>query len=1004
MASGEDKRFIETSRFPISLINEVSAREKQGGGRPPYWEMVFWWTRKPLAGARAVIAGALLPGDYDKTGFLSELRLIAGKVPHRLNPILPRGVKERFKQAKLLDPFAGFGSIPLEAIRLGVGEVVAVEFLPTAYIFLKAMLEYPKEYSEARVRVLGREIRELELDKAVSGFIREKSIFDGKTYEIPALIYDVARWGRWITKRLGEDPDIKELYDEDAAVYIGTWEVKCPVCGRYTPLVGNWWLAKVKGKRYAYMKPETEGNKIGIKIIEGKTGGSPSPNVAGRPELAECLLCGSRITYIDPRTGRTYRTKNEVANTLIRSRLEFYPKHALKDWNKKLEEYLEGGIALEELRNSLARPRLLVKVKIANKDLKFEPATDRDDEKLWKALEKLRQLWGDPDIPTEPIPSYDNRNLMTYTWGNDKWFKLFNPRQLLTLVKLVKLIRETGKRIEEEKLREGWSREEAHKYAEAITTYLAIAFLRSMTYNSLVTRWKPDSWVLNKVQDSLSTRGIAMTWNWGDTWLAHEDISYNYFDSVETVVDALLYLVSAVSGSSGRVRVLLDDATVLSKLEGERFDVIVTDPPYRDDVPYAELSDFYYVWLKRSLSGDGLALRFHSDALVSNTQWEGFALNEISYNEGRLRYFGVREAEDYYERLMGMAFKRLSELLKDDGLIVTYFAHSSPEAWIELVEAGWRRAGLRVTRAWAFATESPQRVTARGKTALESSIVVVWRKRGKDGGRVGEYVDVYREALENARRARDEAFKSGLTDSDMFLSTMLGALSTFTSYDRVVHFGRGLTSRDVVRESYAIATRVIANATETIRSPEALFYLASKAIFRRYSRPGGQTTLSSAPAEPIVLSSHDVIILSYGFLRSVERPEKEGYKTFVNAGIIKSAEEVKGANVAKQKAFALLEPLDSTIEELKKLLGVRGVNPIKMDAERRSFNSIDALHLLEYYAKQGRSEFKTTYQILYSKYPKQVREAVEVAKVISSYPSDPETNLAKLVRDYIEGV
>ena len=150
MSKEEDKRFIETPEFPIREVNEASAREKQGGARPPHWEMVFWWTRKPLASARAVIAGSLLPAGTSPWEFKRYLRLDE-KVPHRKNPNIPPSWRERFERAKLLDPFAGFGSIPLEGARLGLGEVVAVELLPTAYVFLKAVLEYPKWAVENRV-------------------------------------------------------------------------------------------------------------------------------------------------------------------------------------------------------------------------------------------------------------------------------------------------------------------------------------------------------------------------------------------------------------------------------------------------------------------------------------------------------------------------------------------------------------------------------------------------------------------------------------------------------------------------------------------------------------------------------------------------------------------------------------------------------------------------------------------------------------------------------------
>jgi len=133
--------------IPIKDINYYSSAEK-GPGRPPHWEMVFWWTRKPLAGARAIIAASLLPDNaYQSMGqFLNDLFPCRNekKIAHSCNPS-PRLI-EKLRGKKLLDPFAGFGSIPLEASRLGV-DAVAVELLPTAYVFLKAVLEYPRLFS-----------------------------------------------------------------------------------------------------------------------------------------------------------------------------------------------------------------------------------------------------------------------------------------------------------------------------------------------------------------------------------------------------------------------------------------------------------------------------------------------------------------------------------------------------------------------------------------------------------------------------------------------------------------------------------------------------------------------------------------------------------------------------------------------------------------------------------------------------------------------------------------
>ena len=587
----ESSKFIESD--VIEKLNEASAKEKSGGARPPYWEMVFWWTRKPLIGARAVIAASVLPADISIEAFKNIVRLNAKRTPHRENPVTA-DYEDYFKGKKLLDPFAGFGSIPLEAMRLGL-DATAVELLPTAYIFLKAVLEYPAKYGEK-------------------------------------LIEDVKYWGNRVTEQLREDEDLKELYDDDVAVNIGTWEVKCPHCSRWTPLVGNWWLARVKDrkgyKRLAFMKPVRNDNGgIDIKVVDvninrqgnvtkaevdtrtGKiTIGEkfyevPKPNLNARSQQATCLNCGNLIRLVDAEGNHFMEGKN----------LDWFVKWALKKYHEGDEQF--------------TRQRLLVKVKV-DKELAFEPCDDEDNKKLAKAKEKVKALIerGELDIPNEAIPEYEKRQWMTINYGANKFYALFNPRQLLTLVKLVKLIREAGKRIEAEKRGERWSKEDAFGYAEAVVSYLAIATMKFIDYNSISSLWNPGSWSWNKVAHSLSMRGIAMQWNWCEITPTVK-LALSYYGSLENTYKGLTYLTPAPNNiqtqrklekeqSNGKSKAILEDATTLTKLN-EKFDIIVTDPPYADDVAYTELSDFYYVWLKRALSdSDGIKLtpRFHAEA------------------------------------------------------------------------------------------------------------------------------------------------------------------------------------------------------------------------------------------------------------------------------------------------------------------------------------------------------------------------------------------------------
>lgn len=970
-----ERRFIESPKFPIWEVNMKSTKEK-GPARPPYWEMVFYWTRKPLIGARAVIAGALLPENIDPERF-KTLICLNESTPHRSNPRIPPEWERYFRDKKLLDPFAGFGSIPLEGLRLGL-DVTAVELLPTTYVFLKAVLDYPKKFGKSLVR-------------------------------------DVERWGNWIVERLKSDPEIRELYDDDVAVYIGTWEVKCPHCGRWTPAIGNFWLARVKDnrgyKRLAYMVPEqgsirvidlnevfgdvskasvdTKGGEIVFEgeryvrkareaVEKGKLRKNdfrvegdkvvfrvPSPNIEARKSQLTCLACGNVIKYVDE-GGRHYTERRKGNN-------EFYVKFALRKYHEGDERF--------------ARQRLLVKVKVKDKDLVFEPATTEDSEKLLKAKERVRELIEkkNPDVPVEPLPPYGNMggggHFLPLNYGMDKWYHLFNPRQLLTLIKIVRLIREVGKRVEEEKLGEGWEKEKAFEYAEAVATYLSVTLVHFADYNSVTTGWHSGFWGLIKVVHTFTSRGIAMNWNWSDVTPFKRDSGASFWGMHKYTVKSVEYLTSALAPSnqktltkerSNTVKVLQADATSLNL--GEKFDVIVTDPPYADDVPYTELSDFYYVWLKRALSdsdGKRLIPRFHKMAFFKKigpkwveikTQWQEFAKKEVSEKAGRFydRDNPYNEAQQHFENLFAQAFVAMREHLRDDGILVTYYAHTDPESWANLIEAGWKRAKLQITRAIPLNTESSQSIVSRGKLSLDTSIVAVWRKPA--GERRPIQISALREKLEEkARKSAKEFIRHGYRSLDLLYAVMASVLEEVTGYGEVLSPKGSLSTKEVLEEVYRATIRGIIEAIaeveegKAVTSREAIFYTAYKVLF-------GNGTLKP----------NDIILLNLATLT-----EPNG---LVKAGVLKATDS------SSKKEFTLYTPdllgkkaLDA--RELQKFLYGKGLNPL--DPKPR--NAIDVLQLLEYYTLLGKSRLEEAIERLRRKWSAEVEEALTIARLITDY-------------------
>ena len=978
---------VESSGFPVGLVSEKSAREKALGGQPPFWGMVFWWTRKPLAGARAITAGGLVPSNVSVSEFCRVLRLNESS-PHRHNPVLPEKWREWFKGKSLLDPFAGFGSIPLEALRLGLSKVVAVELLPICYVFLKANLEYPLKYGKK-------------------------------------LVEDVEKWGNWVTAQLKQDPIIQQLYESDVAVYIGSWKIKCPhPCGKWTPLVGNWWLARVgktKGgkkeyTRLAWMKPKIKDGKVLVDVVDlnkllkggkfdgvqvdtrrglvtlpvGRTFEVPKSNVDSRREAIICLNCNNTIRYIDPQTEKHYADVSKL-HRQMKSELSWYARYALRKYN-------EGN-------SSLAEPTLLVKVRKIGKNLEFAPCTKEDYDKLEVAKKEVERLiqQRDPDIPSELIPDYENRRI-TPILGAKKWHQFFNDRQLLILVKLTKLIRETGNRIEQEKLRDGLNQEEATKYAEAVVTYLAITLCRYASFTSVVSPIRADTIMGAIVAGSLSFRGMAMVWNYGDT-SPFADITGSWIRSVKSVKDGLKYIVGTTysAGSitlpshariavSDEVVVLRDNATMLGNLvPDERFDLIVTDPPYYDDVPYAELSDFYYVWIKRALSNveeNRLVPRFMDETFFKRvgakwveikTQWEEFAKQEVSVNPGRFKNEenAEKKAVNHFLRLLKNSFVVMKDRLSHDGLLVTYYAHTSPDAWIALLEAGWKSGKFHVVNAFPIATESLQRVTARGKYALDTSIIVVWRK-GSSGS--SSMDDLYDKVLKYARGSALELIKAGRIGSDLFVGTMASILSLVTHYENLYSPMGVLDVKSLVTDyvypatakALAMALGEFAGTPSEVKRPESLFYLITKALFPKPQRVKRK------------LDRSNIALVSIG--------TKADLDTLENLTIL---HKEKGK-------FYLEEPAIADRKSFEELLQLKDINPTKPVIE----SPIDALHLLEYYALTlPIKPFLIRFSKLKEEYSSEVEEAINIATILAKtlLPTDPEKKPCQEIIARIKG-
>ncbi|MEM4676465.1 MAG: DUF1156 domain-containing protein, partial [Candidatus Korarchaeota archaeon] len=608
--------------------------------------------------------------------------------------------------------------------------------------------------------------------------------------------------------------------------------------------------------------------------------------------------------------------------------------------------------------------------------------------------EKMLQE-GDPDIPREKLAPYGTQAIGGYlqplNYHMTEWYKLFNPRQLLTLVKLVKLIREVGKKIEEEKQMKG-SAEDTRKYMEAIATMLAICLVNHERHNAIVTSVEPTR---KFVAHALASRGLAMTWNWIDV-VPFFDVIGSWIKSLGHMTEGLKYLNLTLKNGAMTVNTTLDDATLLSKLNTEdKFDLIITDPPYYDDVPYAELSDFYYVWLKRALSdveNGRLVPRFLPEAFFEkvgdnwievSTQWEKCALSEVSLNPPRLgANASYEDGVKHFQNLLNASFITMASRLEDNGLLVTYYAHTDPDAWKALLEAGWEAAGLMVTNAFPITTESAQSVVKRGKLSMDTSIVVVWRK-GCQGSI--EASELYSQMVEESAKRARELMDIGATGRDLVIGTLAASLATATKYREIRAMGKidvkTLIDNYVYPATYlglARALAIKAELREGVKYPDAMFYLLIKSIL-----PG---------AKKKILESTDLRLFSIGTSLDLNM----AIKTWK----ILKGEAEPGAKVAKAKTYTLIEPQSTERSSLAEILEIRGINP----ENPRIRCTVDALHILEYYAITfSREEFKRRLEQLKSDYPAYVEEAQTLARILAKVlpKEDPEYSLCKRIIDYL---
>jgi adenine-specific DNA methylase len=714
----DQPRLIEMA-FPLRQASLDSVHEKNVR-HGHISTLHIWPARRPLAACRAALLATLLPDPGTDEARAALIERIGGRVVRRVE-----GNKVRFeteggvlhwgrendpemddfreeirktyggRAPRVLDPFAGGGAIPLEAMRLGC-EATAVDINPVAWFILKCTLEYPQRLA-GQLRPLPRFA--LESREFMEGFFkgtgkptkkqlaRSLEMVQGGLFPVPDvdLAWHVRAWGWWVLQKARAE--LERFYPvvdgKPTVAYLWARTVKCKNCRATIPLLKTRWLCKKEGKRVLLtMEPNADGTSV----MFGVQGDVP--------------LAGGNTTQ------RRENDKRLGAGTMSRSGATCPGCQAIMTW----EDLRAEGQAQ---RFGLA---LLAVVIDGNNGKEYRPPHSSEKcltaeaetriTELFQALPFGMPLEGTP----EPFgPRKHGASLRRY--GMLRWADMFTPRQLVALGAFAKHTRVAHAALEEQGYPGEWR--------EALVAYLCAMVDRLANQSSTVAHWNLKG---ENIEGTFARFAFPIVWDFAEV-NPLGNTSGGYPSAVEWVALAAAHFSAAAIGMP-RPQAQRGSAVVPSE---SLVDVVLTDPPYYDAISYADLMDFFYVWLRRTLRG----LSLESDRAFNeplSPKWDQ-AQNDGELMDNPARYDGDKaRSKAAYEEGMLRAFQSCYQVLRPEGRLVIVFAHKQPDAWEALVSATIR-AGFVVDGSWPIQTERGMRTRSLSSSALSSSLWLVCKKR-----------------------------------------------------------------------------------------------------------------------------------------------------------------------------------------------------------------------------------------------------------------------------------
>lgn len=734
------KRLAEVD-FPIAAVSRHAAREKSiRHGHPS--TLHLWWARRPLASSRAMLLALLLPDPCDTLcpdDFKMKARTVLLNMPGRPTRLDTQLLTDIGLQQALLtfiadfanwdnsahqtfvtagrdlvnaahleetplvvDPFAGGGSIPLEALRLGA-DAFASDINPVACLILKTLLEDIPRHGPGpaqELRKAGAKIK-AQAEQELAGFYPK-------------------------------DPD-----GSTPIAYVWARTVRCeaPKCGSEIPLIRSFWLSKKSKPKWAIrpnvIREDGKFPKVEFEIFSPRFDAEVLAGTVTRAR-ATCPCCQA---VLPPQ-----RVREQLASQ-------------------------QGGCdpVFDASGHRTAGARLIaaVTLKAGQQGRRYRLPTNADYAAVHRAQTQVASILADWErngmespcpVPDEPLPKTrikGNSGFRVLLYGMSVWGDLFTVRQKATLLTLTRLV-------------SNW------QGSPQVRSALALSISRFADISNCLCRWESSR---GQVRNLFTRQAIPMVWDFGEaSFFGGQAGDY------ATTLDTMVRVIERWNENTKLGQVESADATE-HPLPDESAHVWFTDPPYYDAIHYADLSDFFLVWLKRALPN-----------YQPLHEMSGFGIppphktREVVQDLAHKLDGGVKDSA-FFEDKMGQAFAEGRRVLSEDGVGSVVFAHKTTEGW-EALLSGMIRGGWTITGSWPIATESSTRPNARETASLATSIHLVCRPRPVNAP-VGDWSNVLRELPLRVGDWMERLQREGIKGADLVFACVGPALEIFSRYSTV---------------------------------------------------------------------------------------------------------------------------------------------------------------------------------------------------------------------------